>query len=163
MEEIEKKVEKPTTLADRARDTLNALAYPIAAVAGYYTGDLEIRMATYKNFAKHGTFNDLQKIRAEQYRSAIETATAGAPDHLAENIQVIEDAYRAGVRTRFENLGLSTYGDYWKTLMRNQKVTVMERCITTTGITLGALLVISSKDWAKELLGRIKPDAEISR
>lgn len=137
---------------------LQLIAYPTAIGGGLFATDLEIRKGAYRNFAKHGVFNELQQSRDKAYDAAIEAAKSnGHGERLPDSVKVIEHEYRIGVRDWFRGHGMHSSMDYWKALTRNQKVEAFVMGSTVSGIAIGSILAITQ---SQKLADFFTKDAE---
>ncbi|MDX2113404.1 MAG: hypothetical protein SFW63_06705 [Alphaproteobacteria bacterium] len=80
--------EHPSEISSTASTILRFAAYPISAVSAYLAGDVYVRNAIYKNFAKHGFFDGktrqcdgIQQRTHDEFR------------------QVVRDGYVQGIQT----------------------------------------------------------------
>lgn len=134
-------------------NVLKIAAYPVSVISGYLVGDNYIRKGSYKNFARHGVFDDIQAQRKERFHTLLQELPSGkAIGNVSRTVQQIEKIYRADVKARFEQMGLHGLPDYWKTLHRDQKIDTLVMSATAAGIAIGAMLTIAhEKDWVKSL------------
>lgn len=134
---------------------LEWLPYPLAAALGYYAFDVEVRKSIYRNVAKHGFFNDLQKERNVPYE-AILNKGADPGKSVAKELHNLEEKYRDEVASRFRNkLGMTNMVDYWQGIQRNQKISALVMGATVTSIVLGAAFLIKENEKLKAAFDRM--------
>jgi ABC-type Fe3+/spermidine/putrescine transport system ATPase subunit len=132
--EIEKHITSPVARL------MQVVAYPAAAVIAYFIGQTNIRSNAYKNLARHGMFNDLQKDERNAILKMAASIKADPTIQGATELEKIHESYRTAVKGRFESLNIRTMREQWRGLHRNQKIEAMAFAASTAGIVLGATL-----------------------
>jgi len=124
---------------------MNVIAYPVGAIAAYYTSDTMIRRSLYSNFAKPKFFSDLQKMQNNEKTKLLEAAVLDNTINVVPEIVKIDEKYLLDVRHRVVNEWNIKGGkwDYWKMMHRNQKIETAIYSFTAAAITIGAMLSIS--------------------
>ncbi len=123
---------------------LNLAAYPISAAVGYFTFNSDVHHEFYSNFAKRKMFADMQAPLSGKIDSIITSGMQDPHVDVPTEIRNMQDGYREAVNARIRNWGYKGMDDYWKALHDNQKLKIFAETTSVTGITFGALILLSN-------------------
>jgi len=131
---------------------LGIAAYPVSIVTGLFYAHDHVRYASLKKFRRHGEFltnsDEWDKVKAK-IKNGIESEEGV---DIKDDIITIGEKFTEEADKKFAKIGYKDWLDHFTTLNRYDKVDVLEKFGTVSGITLGVLLTIAN---SKSLLAQI--------
>ncbi|MBY0406327.1 MAG: hypothetical protein K2Q01_01435 [Rickettsiales bacterium] len=141
MSEASKQSQEKQSIVSRA---IEVAAYPLAAITAYFVADVGIKKGAYKGIVGSDLFKAQKAAERKAIRAIPEKVAANPNFDAASEISAIKESYRQEIGKTFKSMNIKTWGDRWKCMTRNEKMTTAGLAAGTATIVLGAALTTAS-------------------
>jgi hypothetical protein len=137
---------------------LKVLAFPVAAVSGYWFAQTSIRNSAYDNAKFTGAVKGVSEPHRDALQKIGEKANAiiekGKTFDLPKEVRPLFEEHAPLVTKRLEDLNLGTLRKQWGFTSKYQKQQAIMNGLTAAGIAIGAVLSIANMKSIQQAFNR---------